>query len=31
MESESIIPEWFFKSEIIIVPERIEFKNDKKI
>jgi len=31
MESESIIPEWFFKTNIIIEPERIEFKNDKNL
>ena len=28
MESESIIPEWFFKTKIVIEPERIEFDND---
>ena len=28
MESESIIPEWLFKTTIVIEPERIEFKND---
>ena len=29
MESESIIPEWFFETTIVIEPERIEFKNGK--
>ena len=30
-DSESIIPEWFFKTVIMIEPERVEFKNDNKI
>ena len=30
-EDESIIPEFFFKTTIMIEPERIEFKNDEKI
>ena len=30
MESESIIPEWFFKTTMVIEPESIEFKNDHK-
>ena len=30
VEAESIIPEWLFKTTIMIDSERIEFKNDKK-
>ena len=30
-DSESIIPEWFFKTVNMIEPERVEFKNDSKI
>ena len=29
IESESIIPEWFFKTTIVIEPERIEFEKLK--
>ena len=29
MESESINPEWFFKTTIVIEPERIEFEKLK--
>ena len=28
-ESESLIPEWFFKTVIMIEPERIEFKGEE--
>ena len=31
MESESIIPEWLFKTTIVIEPERIEFKAPSRI
>ena len=30
VEAESIIPEWLFKTTIMIDSERIEFKNDTK-
>ena len=31
MGSESIIPEWLFKTTIVIEPERIEFKAPSRI
>ena len=30
MESEAIIPEWFFETTIVIEPERTEFKERRK-